>query len=345
MGASCKACSGFRLMGLASSCGASSPKRKIDGRQMLAIERVEFRVVRRAVFRTKPPAPVASFRSQQRFLRLSQRGLVRGAIAPLFSSLYRLPIRFARVPEQFPCGHVFAVANPNIEIRVNPGSGENPRVGWNVARRGNRLGRSERPEILISLDAPVKFAQKLAAIPRIVFPGIFAIEKQAHREGLSGLHVFSKRSKPAMQIRGGILAIHAAINETDEIGKVVIAKKSRDRFPPELHAQWFVQTFRIRRNPLGITKESSVQRSAENTFIRAKPLKSFFSGDGQRLIRNRAFGRPEPRGLRSKHALVKFAGRAAIARGHPRDGDKRAAGAACQGWPRGRYPNRKSAEE
>src|SRR5277367_6074273 len=59
------------------------PKRQVNGRQMLSIQRVELCVVRRAVLRTVPPAPIASLRSQQGFHRLLQRSFCRGAVAAL----------------------------------------------------------------------------------------------------------------------------------------------------------------------------------------------------------------------------------------------------------------------
>ena len=119
--------------------------------------------------------------------------------------------------------------------------------------------------------------------------------------------MFAKLAKTAVQIRGGILAIHAAINETDEIGKMVIPEESRHRFSTKLHAQRLVKTIRIGRNALRIAKESRVQRSAKYAFIRAEPLEAFLGGDGQSLIGNGAFRRPESRGLHAEHAFVIFA--------------------------------------
>ena len=83
------------------------------------------------------------------------------------------------------------MANPNIEIRVDPGSGENSGVRRNNAGGGDRFRRGERPKILISVDSAVKFAQEFAAISGIVFPGVFAVQKQANREWLRGLHAFA----------------------------------------------------------------------------------------------------------------------------------------------------------
>src|SRR5258708_40023580 len=40
-------------------------EREIHSGEVLAIERVEFSIVGRAVFRAEPPAPIAAFRGQQ----------------------------------------------------------------------------------------------------------------------------------------------------------------------------------------------------------------------------------------------------------------------------------------
>src|SRR6266436_3204371 len=144
---------------------------------MLSIESVEFRIIRRAVFGTVPPAPITSLSSQQRFLRVLQRGFRWRAVTLLLPSVYGAAIGFAGVPKEFPRSNIFAVPDPDIEIRINPGRGENPRIHRNIAGCGNRFGRSEGPKIMVPLDAAVEFTQKFAAVPRIVFPGIFAIQE------------------------------------------------------------------------------------------------------------------------------------------------------------------------
>src|ERR1022692_3892610 len=61
--------------------------------------------------------------------------------------------------------------------------------------------------------------------------------------------------------------------------------------------------FRISRS---IAPESDVLRPPEHTFVGRKPPKSEIHCNLDRLVGNRAFGRPQPRGRLSKHALVEL---------------------------------------
>ena len=71
------------LDGLRQFLRSHLPKRQVNGRQMLSIQRVKLRIVSGAVFRTVPPAPIASLRGQEgfhalpstRFLSARRRGL------------------------------------------------------------------------------------------------------------------------------------------------------------------------------------------------------------------------------------------------------------------------------
>src|SRR5215475_7742158 len=114
--------------------GSNLAKGNINARQMLAIERVKFCVVGRAVFRTVPPAPVAAFCSQKRFFRSGERFGGWRTFTAFFVRSLRTCIRFSRVPQKLPSRDVLAMANPNIEIRVNPGSRKNSVVLRNFTR-------------------------------------------------------------------------------------------------------------------------------------------------------------------------------------------------------------------
>src|SRR5229473_672671 len=116
------------------------------------------------------------------------------------------------------------MADPHVEIGVNPGSGENPGSGGKRAGGGNRFGRREGAKILIALDACVKLAKKRPAVPGVVFPGIFAVEKNTNGEGLIARHVFSQMAHAIVKIGCSRSGVHAAIDKTDKIREVVIAK-------------------------------------------------------------------------------------------------------------------------
>src|SRR5467141_2945572 len=98
--------------------------------------------------------------------------------------------------------------------------------------------------------------------------------------------------------------IHAAVNKSNDIGKMVIAEQSGDSLSAELHAPRFVQALSIRGNSICIAEKSDVERAAENAFVGAKPFESLFGGDGQGLIRDGTFRGPKTGGLHAKKSFV-----------------------------------------
>src|SRR6266852_4672221 len=150
---------------------------EVHAGKVLAIQRVELSVVGGTVFRAKPPAPVAAFRSEQRFISLLQAGFRWGVAAPLRVCFGGSPISLARVPEQFPCGNIFGVTDPNIEIGVDPRSGEDSGGRGKFVGGGDSFAGRQRAEILSILNAFVKIAQEVAAAAGVILPGIFAVEK------------------------------------------------------------------------------------------------------------------------------------------------------------------------
>src|SRR5581483_5156595 len=102
--------------------------------------------------------------------------------------------------EEFPSGDVLGVTDPNVEIRVDPGSGENAVVRGNITCGGNGFAGGERAEIGIILNA----AKKFAAVSRVVFPGVFAIEEKADGKGLRRLNAVSEGAEPAVKVRSGV---------------------------------------------------------------------------------------------------------------------------------------------
>ena len=94
-------------------------------------------------------------------------------------------VSVAGVPEEFPGRNVFLVANPNVKVGINPGSGKNPRSRRNFSSAGDGFTCRERAEVRVGFDAAVKFAQEFAAVAWVIFPGVFAIEKKANGERLA----------------------------------------------------------------------------------------------------------------------------------------------------------------
>ena len=196
------------------------------------------------------------------------------------------------------------MTDPDVEIGVDPRRGENSRCDGNFTSGGDGFAGGEGPEILVALDAPIKLAEKGAAVARIVFPGVFAVEKKTNRKRLIAQHGFSQLAHAIVEIRRSGFGVHAAINEADEIGKMVVTEQTGNSVRGELHLPGSVEPIGVGGNAIAVAEESDVERAAKDSFIGSKPAKALFGGDGERLIGNRTFGRPQAGGLRAKNSLV-----------------------------------------
>src|SRR5260370_17097652 len=101
-----------------------------------------------------------------------------------------------------------------------------PLRGAMLPCRTNRLAGSERTEILVVLDAAIKFAQELTAVPRVIFPGVFSIEKKRNGKRLIALNAFSKMAHSKVQIPSGGLCAHAPLDKTHHTPHPVIPAQS-----------------------------------------------------------------------------------------------------------------------
>src|SRR2546428_10378918 len=84
---------------------------------MFTVKLVKVAIVRRVVFRTVPPAPVAALRDQN---------LLEGQVAlRLVRTCRVLRIELASVVEIIPGTIILWSANPNVEVGVDPGPRHN----------------------------------------------------------------------------------------------------------------------------------------------------------------------------------------------------------------------------
>src|ERR1700730_163908 len=90
---------GLALDGLGELFGCDLAEREVHACEVLAIERVEFSIVGRAVLRAEPPAPVAAFSSQERFVRFLQRAFGWGVAALLLAGFGGPRVGLARIPK------------------------------------------------------------------------------------------------------------------------------------------------------------------------------------------------------------------------------------------------------
>ena len=272
---------------------------------MLAVERIEFGVVNRSVFRAVPPIPIAAFGREKRFLRSRQprHGLGRSESR----AFERLSIFHARFAEQFPCANILRVSNPDIEIRADPRPRENPfhnrlaGVSWmaSLTVRGRISGSSS---ILL-----IKFSQEIPAVARVVFPRVFAVEDYAHRCGSAGRLTISDCANPPVQVIRRNIRAHPAVNKSNQIRQIMVAEETA-HFPfAAFETPRRVQLGSIIRIAGGIAPEAEVSRPTQHSFIRREPLESQLHGDFESLVGDGPFRRPQAHGRLAEYALVEFA--------------------------------------
>ncbi len=145
-------------------------------------------------------------------------------------------VDFACVAQEIPGADVFAVTDPDIEIRVDPGRGEN---SFHDRRSGvgfHCFARGERANFGIVLNSAVELAEEFASVPGVVFPGVFPVENHADGGSAALRFAIADRADAAMQILGCGHGVHAAVDEPDQIGNVVIAEEPEDFLAHPLQA-------------------------------------------------------------------------------------------------------------
>src|SRR5207245_4287617 len=130
-------------------------------------------------------------------------------------------------------------------ICVDPRCREYSAGGWNLAGSGNGFAGGQCAEILVALDSSVKFAEEGAPVARVVFPGVFAVEEKTNGERLIRPDSLAETAHSIVEIGGGRLGIHAAVDEANEVGQVVVAKQPRDAVGPHLYLQGVVEAVGI----------------------------------------------------------------------------------------------------
>src|SRR5262245_39669367 len=133
-----------------------------------------------------PPEPVAALGDQHLFARLSKRCRI---------GRRRSVERKTRLRELVPGAPIVVVADPDIEVGVDPRAGKD-RLQLPPGRV-DRLTHRDRPQLGMVRETTVQGAQKWPAASFEMFPGVFAVEDDwdqrlfsacARRKPPSGFH-------------------------------------------------------------------------------------------------------------------------------------------------------------
>src|SRR4051812_39719440 len=90
----------------------------------------------------------------------------------------------------------------------------------------NGLGNSRSFDAGLALQGVIEAAQKFPPRARVIFPGVFSIKNDRNDGVMSRLwNRLSRLLNILHEVIGGVLRGHARIDETNEVGNGVVAKK------------------------------------------------------------------------------------------------------------------------
>src|SRR5579875_460495 len=222
--------------------GRFSLQKSVDIAQVLAKEVVKFLVISGGVFRSVPPAPVAAFGNPEFLAR--QRNAVRVQVG----SAGLLCEEVARVAQQIPGFVIFVRSDPDVKVGINPGAWH--KAGQRVGRScGQNLRRRQRLNVGRRSKQTVESLQKFTTIAGIIFPGVFTIQDDSDHRGLVARA--ARRHADAMdQVARGGLRVHAGIDKTNQVRKLMVAEEEINRLASCLVAMRLVEQTPILNRPI-----------------------------------------------------------------------------------------------
>src|ERR1039457_1188630 len=134
----------------------------------------------------------------------------------------------AGLRQQVPGAVVFWSANPDVEVGIDPRTGNQPLQLPEAVRLVPGDGLVDRDGLYfrVGLQSRVEAAQKFAARFGVVLPSVFSVEDDRNHGVFSPLE-YRPRGIPDVldQMIGSFLRGHSRVHKADEIGEAMVTKK------------------------------------------------------------------------------------------------------------------------
>ena len=189
------------------------------------------------------------------------------------------------------------MADPDVEVGVDPRSGEDARQ-FGRRRRRFRAGFAHRhsPQLGVSGEPAVYGPEERATAPLEVFPRVLTVEDDRD-ERLS----FSAASPiPAAgfdQFADEVVRRRvggpARVREADQVRQRVIAKHAGHGCPAGFHHVRRVEPLRLLDVTVVVPREGDAERSRENQLVGGHPREAALRDERHHRVRHRPFRRPE----------------------------------------------------
>ena len=125
------------------------------------------------------------------------------------------------------------MADPDVEVRVDPGARED--AGQLGLRAPARLAHRDGPELRMRGEPPVERPQERPSAPFEMLPGVLAVEDDEDDRlspSARGREPAPRFRQPRDEVVGRRVGRPAGIDEADQIRQRVIAEPARDLHAP-----------------------------------------------------------------------------------------------------------------
>ena len=187
------------------------------------------------------------------------------------------------------------MANPDIEVRVDPRAGEDP-VEWG-RRRLDRLVHRDGLQFGMGGQRAVEGAEERPALPLVVFPGVLPVQDDRHH----GFGAAGARRKPPACLddpankvgsRGG--GIPGRVGKANQVRQHVIPEEAghfpaacSDRVGP-VQDLWLLEV------SVPVARQAGAEGAREDRLVGGHPLEARLCGQRDDGVRHRALRRPQP---------------------------------------------------
>jgi hypothetical protein len=145
----------------------------------------------------------------------------------------------------------------------------------------------------------IQLAQEGAAVMVVIFPGVLAIQNDGHqRIAARAQDARAVFADAAQKIVGGGRGVHLRINEADQVAHEMVA---------EQHAHGSAALPPLVRPIEPVDRDRLAEGPVEHAAIGGSPFETQLRGDGEDLVGDRAFRRPQSHRLGAERFAAIFA--------------------------------------
>ena len=227
------------------------PQRHIDVAEMEPKEAIPDLVHPRIVRSAEPPEPVAALRDERLAARQRERlGLIRLSLT--------LPEKIPCLGQQVPGDVVFLVADPGVEVRVDPGARINPGQRALGGKSPEEFRNGHCFQLGLKRQPAVQRMEERVAVALVRIPAVFAVQGNDRQERRVRLTLLDG-TKLVDEVAGCLIGGRILVLEANRVREPGVAKEQMNRRAVALYAVRRVEQLGLRQLSLRIARDRTRQ--------------------------------------------------------------------------------------